>query len=309
MTSTNFDAVSGPTPDITDKELVIFTGGTYAKFEDAQAKATGASTNPGFFTFSNAANETVLVFDSNGTTTGGFTTVATLGSTPVTLGAGDFVFTGTIAPKAPPAPLPPVNSTVDLTASGNTYPVSNLDFSTSSGGYGFSGPVLFIGNDDANNVTATAFADILTAGGGNDTLSGGGGNDTLTGGLGVDSLNGGAGNDVFVFSGTDAAGSDFITNFSTADDLIRLDSVGFGGFGTGPLGSSFYVYNNTGSTVTQIEKNLTTTAPAIIALYDSGAGVSTLYYDSNGSTVGGNSLFATLNMDFGAANSSKLFLF
>ncbi|OCQ95613.1 hypothetical protein BCD67_10340 [Oscillatoriales cyanobacterium USR001] len=307
MTTANFDAVSGPTPDITDKELVIFTGGTYAKFEDAQAKATGSNTNPGFFTFSNAANETVLVFDSNGTNAGGFTTVAVLGSSPVTLGVGDFVFTGTIAPKAPPAPLPPVSSTVDLTASGNTYPVSNLNFSTSAGGYGFSGPVLFIGDAGANNVTGTAFSDILNAGGGNDTLSGGGGNDTLTGGTGVDSLDGGAGNDVFVFSGTDAAGSDFITNFSTADDLIRLNSTGFSGFGTGTLGSSFYVYNNnTGSTVAQIEATLTT-APAIIAIYDGAS--SKLYYDSNGSTVGGNSLFATLNIDFGASGNSKLLLF
>lgn len=313
LTTGNFDAVSGVSPDIADKELVIFTGGTYATFEDAQAKAIGVSTSPGFFAFTNAANETLLVFDSNGTTTGGFTTVATLKNGPVNLGSADFVFSGTIAPTTA-ATTTTLSSIADLTAAGNTYPTAFNDFSTGVGGYSFSGPVLFTGNASNNSVLGTAFNDTIfggegddsmSGGNGSDSLSGGIGNDTLIGGFGTDALDGGVGNDVFVFNGTDAAGSDFITNYSTADDLIRLDSVGFSGFGTGPLGSGFYVYNSTGSTVAQIETTLT--SPAIVAIYD--GTVSKLYYDSNGSTVGGNSLFATVDANFGVSGNSQLFLF
>ncbi|HLO49345.1 MAG TPA: cadherin-like domain-containing protein [Kamptonema sp.] len=311
LTTANFDGVSGVSPDITGKELVIFTGGTYANFEDAQAKAIGGSTTPGFFVFTNAANETQLVFDSNGTTAGGFTTVATIGTGAVNLGTADFVFSGTIAPPASPtAP----NSIVDLTSAGNTYPTAVNDFSTGVGGYGFSGPLQFTGNASNNTVLGTAFTDTLFGGDGDDCLSGGNGsdslfggngNDTLIGGLGTDTLNGGAGLDVFVFNGTEVGGSDFLTNYNTTDDLIRLDSTGFTGLGTGPLASSFYVYNSTGSTVTQIETTLT--SPAIIAVYD--GAVSKLYYDSNGSTVGGNSLFATVDANFGISGNSKLVLF
>jgi hypothetical protein len=100
LTTTNFDGVSGSTPDITGKELVIFTGGTYASLEDAQAKALGNSTTAGFFAFTNASNETVLYFDSNGTAAGGSTLIANLGTTSSNLGTADFVFTGTIAPSA-----------------------------------------------------------------------------------------------------------------------------------------------------------------------------------------------------------------
>jgi hypothetical protein len=76
LTTTNFDGVSGVSPDITGKELVIFTGGSYASLEAAQAKAVGNSTTAGFFAFTNASNETVLYFDSNGTAAGGSTLIA-----------------------------------------------------------------------------------------------------------------------------------------------------------------------------------------------------------------------------------------
>ncbi|MEG4228958.1 calcium-binding protein, partial [Microcoleus sp. N9_B1] len=66
LTTTNFDGVSGVSPDITGKELVIFTGGSYASLEAAQATAVGNSTTAGFFAFTNASNETELYFDANG---------------------------------------------------------------------------------------------------------------------------------------------------------------------------------------------------------------------------------------------------
>ncbi|MEG3862659.1 calcium-binding protein, partial [Microcoleus sp. herbarium12] len=43
LTSTNFVSVSGSNPDITGKQLVIFTGGTYASVDAAQTKALGNS--------------------------------------------------------------------------------------------------------------------------------------------------------------------------------------------------------------------------------------------------------------------------
>jgi len=334
LTTTNFDGVTGSTPDITGKELVIFTGGTYASVEAAQAQALGSSTSAGFFAYSNASNETVLVFDSNGTATGGSTIIANLGTAAGNLGTSDFVFTGTIT-SAPIATSPSSSGSVaDLTAAGNTFPIAFNNFGSGAGGYNFSTPVLFTGDGSGNNVTGTEFSDILNGGSGadifdggasddsisggagndslfggagSDTLSGGDGNDTLTGGAGTNVLSGGLGADVFVFTGTTAGGGDIITDYSIVDDVINLDQSAFVGIGAGPLGSSFYLYSSTVATVSAIESQLT--SPSIIALFDSVANTTKLYYDSNGSTVGGNSLFATVNVDFAVSGNSELFLF
>ncbi|PSB50419.1 calcium-binding protein [filamentous cyanobacterium Phorm 6] len=325
LTTTNFDGVTGSTPDITGKELVIFTGGTYATVEAAQAKALGNSTTAGFFAYSNASNETVLVFDSNGTATGGSPIIANLGTAAGNLGTSDFVFTGTIT-SAPIATSPSSSGSVaDLTAAGNTFPVAFNNFGSGAGGYNFSTPVLFTGNGGGNSVTGTQFADIINGGsgadifdggagndslfggGGSDTINGGAGNDTLIGGLGTNVLNGGAGADVFVFSGTAAGGGDLITSYSIVDDVINLDKTGFAAFtsGAGALGSSFYKYSSTVTVVTALEATLT--GPSIMAIYD---GLSTkLYYDSNGSTVGGSSLFATVDVNLGVSGNTELFLF
>ena len=73
------------------------------------------------------------------------------------------------------------------------------------------------------------------------------------------------------------------------------------------MASSFYAYSSTVS-VTALEATLT--GPSIMAIYD-GLSLSTkLYYDSNGSTVGGNNLFATVNnVNLGPTGNSELFLF
>jgi len=280
----------------------------------------------------------VLYFDSNGTVTGGSTLIANLGTAATNLGTADFVFTGTIASSANGTTVTGTTtnsgSVADLTAAGNTFPVAFNNFGSGAGGYNFTTPVLFTGDATDNSVTGTEFADIfsggsgadifdgglgndsisgddgndsLFGGGGSDTLNGGIGNDTLIGGVGTNVLNGGAGLDVFVFSGTTADGGDFITNYSITDDVINLDSTGFAAFttGSGPLGSSFYAYSSTVSDVTVFEATLT--GPSIMAIYD---GLSTkLYYDSNGSTVGGNSLFATVDVNLGPAGNTELFLF
>lgn len=83
----------------------------------------------------------------------------------------------------------------------------------------------------------TASGDPPDLGHGNDTLSGGAGNDILIGGPGQDFLTGGSGADLFVFddgdfSGTNAAGSDQIFDFSAAEgdriDLSRVDAIAGG---------------------------------------------------------------------------------
>ncbi|WP_293135651.1 calcium-binding protein [Microcoleus sp. bin38.metabat.b11b12b14.051] len=213
ITTTNFDGVSGSTPDITGKELVIFTGGTYASLEAAQTKALGNSTSAGFFAYTNGSNETVLVFDSNGTLPGGSTIIANLGTAAGTLGTADFVFTGTLGSAPAAATTTNLGSVADLTASGNTFPIALNNFGSGAGGYNFSTPVLFTGNEVANNVTGTAFADIINGGAGNDTINGAGGADILTGGTGSDVLTGGAGADIFVYNAP-GEGTDSITDFT-----------------------------------------------------------------------------------------------
>jgi len=335
LTSTNFVSVSGSNPDITGKQLVIFTGGTYASVDAAQTKVLGNSTSAGFFAFTNASNEIVLVFDSNGTTPAGSTIIANLGTAASNLGTADFVFTGTIA-ASPAATTANLGSTIDLTAANaGTFATAAVNnFGSGVGGYNFTTPVLFTGKASGNNVTGTEFSDILNGGSGadifdggagNDSISGGAGNDSLFGGAGSDTINGGDGNDtligglgtnvlsgglgadVFVFTGTTAGGGDIITDYSIVDDVMNIDKIAFAGLGSGPLGANFYRYSSTVATVSAIESTLT--APSIIALFDSAANTTKLYYDSNGSTVGGNSLFATVNVNLGVSGNSELVLF
>ncbi|MEG4345255.1 hypothetical protein QUB70_18560, partial [Microcoleus sp. A003_D6] len=211
LTTTNFDGVSGSTPDITGKELVIFTGGTYATVEAAQASALGNSTTAGFFAFTNASNETVLYFDSNGTVAGGSTLIANLGTAASNLGTADFVFTGTIASSGTSTTTS--GSVVDLTAAGNTFPVAFNNFGSGAGGYNFTTPVLFTGDAAANSVTGTEFADILT------------------GGSGADILTGGSGADLFVYKAA-GEGGDTITDFAFGVDKFQFAASEFGNLTT-----------------------------------------------------------------------------
>ncbi len=73
------------------------------------------------------------------------------------------------------------------------------------------------------------------------------------------------------------------------------------------MDASFYTYSSTVSDVTALEATLT--GPSIMAIYDSLSISTKLYYDSNGSTVGGNNLFATVKVDLGSIGNSELFLF
>jgi Ca2+-binding RTX toxin-like protein len=85
-----------------------------------------------------------------------------------------------------------------------------------------------IGNDGANTLLATAFADTLLGGAGSDKLLGYAGNDTLDGGAGNDRLIGGAGDDIYyVNSYNDAivenAGEGTDRVFSSASFVLRAN--------------------------------------------------------------------------------------
>ncbi|MGD1699500.1 calcium-binding protein [Dapis sp. BLCC M229] len=77
--------------------------------------------------------------------------------------------------------------------------------------------------------------DTLNGGEGNDTLLGYGGEDILTPGYGVDILTGGLNADTFVFDYNDRPSgwtakdntTDFITDFSTGEDIIHIDKSAF----------------------------------------------------------------------------------
>ncbi len=96
------------------------------------------------------------------------------------------------------------------------------------------------------NVTGSAFGDVMTGDANantltglaaNDTLAGGGGDDTLNGGAGVDSLDGGAGNDrisFYALNATQGASADLTTQtiandgFGNAETMTEIESFGIG---------------------------------------------------------------------------------
>ncbi|MFM8524465.1 MAG: beta strand repeat-containing protein [Cyanobacteriota bacterium] len=167
-----------------------------------------------------------------------------------------------------------------------------------------------LGNDGANVLNGTAFADTITGNAGNDTLiggsgtdllDGGAGNDSLNGGLGHDTLTGGAGADIFRFDSllNGITNVDVITDFTptavaTTTDRIQLENTGAGLFTalttTGTLVASAFTSGNA------------FTAAAQRIRYEASSG--NLFYDPDGNGSAASILFATLSPNLSALNNS-----
>jgi serralysin len=155
------------------------------------------------------------------------------------------------------------------------------------------------GNGNANTISGEAGSDDIAGLGGNDTLNGRGGDDCLFGGTGVDRLNGGTGDDTldggpgldnltggpgkdtFVFSSALANSSDVITDYTVADDTILISKSLVGNLPAGSLAANRF--KNTALGNISSEDRI---------IYESATGK--LFFDSNGSGVGGRVLIATL---------------
>ncbi|CAN5355677.1 hypothetical protein BH10PSE7_BH10PSE7_25020 [soil metagenome] len=143
--------------------------------------------------------------------------------------------------------------------------------------------ITFKGSSGKDVFTGYSFNDVLSGGGGIDRLSGAGGNDTLNGGLGNDILKGGDGKDSFVFSTVLGGNRDAISDFSVADDTIRLNNAVFEELSDGRLKAGEF----------HIGKGAADENDHIIYNQDTGV----LTYDSNGSEQGGGVQFAKLAVD------------
>jgi len=168
----------------------------------------------------------------------------------------------------------------------NVTTALNINFTLTRNG------LIITGNDAANRLSGTVFAD---------TLIGNGGNDTLNGRLGNDILTGGAGADIFRFASAlnGTTNVDRITDFTpTADsattDLIQLENTGTRLFTaiteTGTLATTAFVSGAAFTTAAQRIR------------YDGSTG--NLFYDADGSGTGSASiLFATLNIGLDINNT------
>ncbi len=130
--------------------------------------------------------------------------------------------------------------------------------------------------------TAGLAAIRLTGNAFNNALIGNAGANLLLGGLGNDALTGGGGADTFLFNTALNAvtNHDAITDFNVAADTISLENA------------IFTLLTATGALVTDLFKDLSLGAQDAtdVILYNRGTG--DLFYDSNGLTAGGQTLFA-----------------
>ena len=141
------------------------------------------------------------------------------------------------------------------------------------------------GNAKSNVMIGNTAGNALSAGGEADHIYGRGGNDTLTGGTGMDTF--------YIDTALNAASNvDKITDFSVADDTIRLSRTVFTGITSdGALAGSAFV---TGTSAGDGDDRI---------LYDSATGK--IFYDADGNGAGAAVLFAQVaagtaltNLDF-----------
>jgi Ca2+-binding RTX toxin-like protein len=127
------------------------------------------------------------------------------------------------------------------------------------------------GNALVNRIAGNTGNNLLNGLQGNDNLIGGDGADTLIGGAGRDALTGGSGADRFVLNDT-AAGPDRINDFTSGQDVIAADSLGFGGLPTGALDPARFIAH---------ASNLATT-PFGTAQFVYNTGDGSLLFDADG---------------------------
>ena len=133
------------------------------------------------------------------------------------------------------------------------------------------------------NILGSSFGDSLAGDDLNNIIDGGAGGDTLRGYAGNDVLTGGAGADSFVFSSSlnAATNVDTITDFTVADDTVRLEARVFTEAGApGTLAASAF---HIGTAATTADHRI---------IYDSTIGA--LSYDADGSGAGAAVQFASL---------------
>jgi serralysin len=136
------------------------------------------------------------------------------------------------------------------------------------------------------NATGNTLVNLINGNAGNNFIDGKGGSDNLTGGLGVDS---------FMFTTALAVSNvDTITDFSVADDTIRLDDTVFAALSAGYLAASAFRIGGGAADATDR------------IIYNAANGA--LYYDADGAGGAAQIRFATLDAGL-ALTSSDFFVF
>ncbi|MFN0191483.1 MAG: beta strand repeat-containing protein [Aestuariivirga sp.] len=173
--------------------------------------------------------------------------------------AGDLVFE-TIA--GAPGGFDTVNSSVNHKLSAN---VENLNLTGAANVNG-------AGNGEINAIAGNA---------GNNFIDGGLANDTLTGGLGLDN---------FVFTTTlGATNVDTVTDFSVANDTVRLDNAVFASLATGYLAAGAF---HTGASAADASDRI---------IYNAATG--DLFYDADGTGAAAQVRFAILGTGLAMTNA------
>ena len=146
--------------------------------------------------------------------------------------------------------------------------------------------LVLLGTTEAINGAGNASNNEIFGNAGKNRLAGWAGNDVLTGGAGFDTF-------IFNTALNAATNVDTITDFSVADDTIRLDDAIFTAIG--PVGTLAAAAFTIGAAAT-------TAAHRIV--YNSATGA--LIYDSNGSAAGGATQFAILDTGLALTNADFL---
>jgi len=218
----------------------------------------------------NAVGNSLFGGDSNDTLNGGAGNDALVG------GAGNDVLDGGIG----------TDMAYYYTASSGV--TVNLNLTTAQNTVGAGTDTLL----NIENVSGSAYDDVLLGNTANNTLLGGAGNDLLAGGLGNDTLTGGTGQDTFAFNSALSAGNiDTLTDFSVADDTIRLSKGIFTTLTSGVLAAeAFKILGNGGSEDSTDH-----------LLYNTATGA--LSYDTDGSGAGAAVQIALLGKGLAMTNT------